>query len=59
MKTRTMREKGVGATHCKQINSKGEMAMHYKQIFFLHSPNPNKKYQNLGEKTKTLVYTSL
>jgi hypothetical protein len=35
MKTRTMREKGVGATHCKQKKkSKGEMAMHYK---------PNKK----------------
>ncbi len=31
MKTRTMREKGVGATHCKRKKSKGEMAMHYNK----------------------------
>ncbi len=55
MKTRTMREKGVGATHCKQKKSKGEMAMHYKQKKNCIPRTLIKKYQNLGEKTKTLV----
>jgi hypothetical protein len=54
MKTQTMREKGVGATHCKQKNNQRGMWQCIINKKKMHSLNPNLKKSKPWEKNKNL-----